>query len=80
NYPNPFNPSTKINFDVKEESNVKLVVFNIFGQVIATLVDEVMDQGAYRVEFDATNLPTGVYLYRIEMGNYHQTMKMILTK
>jgi len=80
NYPNPFNPATQIEFDVLEEAQVKLFVYNVLGQVVATLVDDVKSAGSYRVNFDATNLPTGVYIYRIEMGSYQETMKMLLTK
>jgi len=80
NYPNPFNPSTKISFSIAERSNVKLSVFNILGEQVATLVNEGKDAGSYQVEFNASNIPSGMYLYRIEAGSFVATKKMLLIK
>ncbi len=80
NYPNPFNPMTKINFDLGKASNVKLTVFNILGQKVVTLVDKFMNAGAYSVDFNASSLASGVYLYSIEAGDFKMNKKMVLLK
>lgn len=80
NYPNPFNPSTVISFSVPEKSNVSLTVFNVIGEQVATLVNEVKDAGSYQVEFNASNLSSGMYLYRIETGSFTATKKMVFIK
>ena len=84
NYPNPFNPVTKIKFSVPntsiENSHTKLVVFDLLGKEIATLVDEVKKPGSYEVEFDARDLSSGVYLYRLQIDDMVQIKKMILLK
>lgn len=80
NYPNPFNAVTKINFSIARPSNVKLTVYNILGQRVMTLVDKFMNAGVYSVDFDASNLPSGVYLYGIEAGDFRTYKKMILLK
>ena len=80
NYPNPFNPTTIISFSVAEKSNVSLTVFNLLGEQVATLVNEVKETGSYQVEFNASNLSSGLYLYRIEAGNFITTKKMVLIK
>jgi hypothetical protein len=85
NYPNPFNPSTKINFQLKVDSKVSLKVFDILGQEVATLVNTNLVAGAHNVNFDASALNSGVYLYRIEAtgidgSNFVDVKKMILTK
>ena len=85
NYPNPFNPSTKINFtipqDVKREtSNVKLIVYDILGREVKTLLNKPMLPGNYEVEFNGSDLPSGVYFYRLISGEILQTQKMILIK
>jgi Secretion system C-terminal sorting domain len=79
-YPNPFNPSTKIRYSLPHSSNVKLIVFNLIGEKIATLVDEVKSPGTYEVNFDASNLPTGTYLYQLQTNDFITTKKMILLK
>jgi len=80
NYPNPFNPTTTINFSIGKASNVKLMVYNILGQNVATLVDNFMNAGAYEVKFDASRLASGVYFYTIEAGDFKVNKKMMLLK
>jgi hypothetical protein len=85
NYPNPFNPSTKIKYSIpsnlkRETSNVSLKVYDVLGKIVATLVNEQKPAGAYEVEFDASNLSSGIYFYRLVSGSYIQTKKLILLK
>jgi hypothetical protein len=80
NYPNPFNPSTSIQFGIPESSDVKLEVMNMLGQRVALLVDENRGAGLYTVAFDASNLSSGMYLYRLQAGNFVQTRKLTLIK
>jgi general stress protein CsbA len=80
NYPNPFNPTTNISFYLLETSEVKLSVFNIVGQPVATLVQTTLSQGEHSVEWDATDMPSGMYIYQLEVGNKVMTRKMTLVK
>ena len=80
NYPNPFNPTTTIRFGLKEAVDVRLEVFNLLGQKVATLANEKMKAGYHKVNFDASHLSSGMYIYRIVTGDYVQTRKMILVK
>lgn len=80
NYPNPFNPTTQIQYSISRPSNVTLDVYNIQGQLIATLVDENKSAGVYEVSFDANSLSSGVYFYRMQAGNYVEVKKMTLIK
>jgi hypothetical protein len=80
NYPNPFNPTTKIRFSIPQAGNVKLTVFNILGQEVKTLVNEEMAAGVHSIDFGASNLSSGIYIYRIETGSFVQTRKMTLMK
>jgi hypothetical protein len=80
NYPNPFNPGTTIRFSIPEAGNVKLNVFNSLGEEVANLADEFREAGIYNINFDAKNLSSGMYIYRIEAGNFVQTRKMTLLK
>lgn len=80
NYPNPFNPSTKIRYSLPQSSNVTLTVFDILGNEIETLVNEDKSAGTYEVNWNATGLPSGVYFYRIRAGSFNDTKKMILIK
>jgi len=69
NYPNPFNPSTTINYSIPKQSNVALRVFDLLGREVATLVNNKQPQGNYELEFDATELKSGLYFYRLEAEN-----------
>ena len=80
NYPNPFNPSTKIKFAVPKEANVNLSIYNVLGEMVTTLVNEEKKAGYHEVDFDASSLASGVYLYRIKAGDFVSTKKMILMK
>ncbi|MFA8342887.1 MAG: T9SS type A sorting domain-containing protein, partial [Rhodothermaceae bacterium] len=80
NFPNPFNPTTKIKYSIKEDSNVKIVVYNILGQQVQTLVDEEKLAGNYQVTFNAKRLPSGLYYCKITTNKENKTIKMILTK
>ena len=80
NYPNPFNPTTTINFSIAKPSNVKLMIYNILGQQIRTLVDTRMNAGQQSVTFDASKLASGVYFYRLEAGDFSSVKKMLLLK
>jgi M6 family metalloprotease-like protein len=80
NYPNPFNPSTTINYALPQRSRVTLTVFNTLGQQVVTLVNSEMEAGNHDVRFDATGLASGVYLYRLQAGEYVQSKKLIVLK
>lgn len=80
NYPNPFNPSTKINYEISSRENVELKVFDILGNEVAVLVNEVQSPGKYEIEFKGSNLPSGVYFYRLLSGTFSQVRKMIMLK
>ncbi len=80
NYPNPFNPYTSICYTVPNEENVTLKVFNIIGEEIATLVNEKKQPGSYTVRFDASLLPSGIYIYQIKTQNFSTTRKMLLVR
>jgi hypothetical protein len=80
NYPNPFNPSTTISYDLPERSRVKLSIYNLLGQEVATLVNAEQEPGRYDVKFDASGLPSGIYFYRLEAGRFIEQKKMILIK
>ena len=80
NYPNPFNPTTKIKYSLRATGHIKIELFNTMGQKVRTLVDEVKPAGIYTLDVAANNLPTGIYLYRIQAGDFKQTKKMLLMK
>ncbi len=91
NYPNPFNPSTKIKFSIPESplsggdgrgglQLIKLVVYDLLGNEVATLVNKELPAGNYEIEFNASNLPSGVYFYQLTAGSFIQTKKMILIR
>jgi hypothetical protein len=80
NYPNPFNPLTTIGYGIKEKSNVKMIVVNAIGEEVAVLVNEEKESGYHNVEFNASTLPSGVYFYKLQAGEYTAVKKMILIK
>jgi len=81
NFPNPFNPSTKINFDLPKDSKVTLVIYDLLGRVVKRLLNSEFKQaGRYSIDFNASNLASGVYFYRIEAGDFVMTKKMVLVK
>ena len=80
NYPNPFNPKTKIGFRIAEFGFVSLKVYDVLGEEITTIINEEKSAGNYEVEFDANNLPSGIYFCRLKAGSYIQTKKLLLLK
>ena len=80
NYPNPFNPSTKILYSIKEEGLATLIVYNVLGEEVATLIKETKAAGNYEVEFNASSLPSGVYIYTIQVNGFTSSKKMLLMK
>jgi len=80
NYPNPFNPTTTINYSLSHTSDVKIEIFNILGSKVATLDNTKKSAGTHTINFNASNLPSGVYLYRIQAGEYIDVKKMVLMK
>ena len=80
NYPNPFNPSTTIEFSLPAAEKVSLKIYNLLGQVVTTLVNGYREAGTYNVNWDASNLSTGIYIYRVEANSFSLTKKMTLLK
>ena len=80
NFPNPFNPNTAIRFSLPETGNVKLTVFNMLGQEVAVLVNGMIESGTHIINFDAAELNSGIYIYRIESGSFNEVRKMTLIK
>jgi len=80
NYPNPFNPSTVIEFALPKAGHVELTIFNVLGQTVTTLLDRQMAAGNHQIEFDASNMPSGIYFYRLNHSEGSTTKKMILVK
>ena len=80
NYPNPFNPNTNIKYSLSEPSYVTLEIYNILGQKTATLVDEYRDAGSHTVIWQANDVSSGMYFYRIRAGDYIESKKMLLLK
>jgi len=80
NYPNPFNPTTIIAFELPEQTIVTLKVYDILGREVAVLVNEKLESGKHEVEFRADNLASGLYIYNLTAGNYSQSHKMLLLK
>jgi len=80
NYPNPFNPTTTISYNLPEAANVKLTIFNLLGQEIKTLVNEFKEASVHTVNFDASELNSGLYIYKLQAGSQVQTRKMTLIK
>lgn len=79
-YPNPSNPKSNIDFQLPERTKVNISVYNLLGQLVSTLVNEELDAGIYTVEFNGSNLTSGVYFYRINAENFSVTKKMLLVK
>ena len=80
NYPNPFNPFTKINYELRVTNYAKLVVYDVIGKEVVTLVNEKQSPGTYQVEFDAGSLTSGIYFYRLTSGDFTDTRRMMLIK
>jgi hypothetical protein len=80
NYPNPFNPNTEIRYDLRAAGLTRLSVYNILGEKVADLVNEVQPAGSYAVNFNGANLSSGVYFYRIQSGSFSDLHKMVLLK
>ncbi|MFZ1517221.1 MAG: T9SS type A sorting domain-containing protein [Ignavibacteriaceae bacterium] len=80
NYPNPFNPTTSIQYAISSKQFVTLKVYNLLGREVATLVNENKEAGSYEINFNASKLPSGVYLYKLQAGEFIQTKKMTLVK
>ena len=80
NYPNPFNPSTKIRYAIPQTAFTMLKVYSITGKEVATLINEEKTPGVYEVNFDGANLSSGVYIYRLQAGNFTDVKEMVLLK
>jgi hypothetical protein len=80
NYPNPFNPATTISFSIPKTSLTKLIIYDVLGREVTRLVNQVMNPGEYKVQFNGTNLSSGVYFYRLEAGEFVSVKKMLLIK
>jgi hypothetical protein len=80
NYPNPFNPITKIKYAVPQSSHIRLVIYNVLGQRISTLVNEDKLPGYYTVKFNANSLASGFYIYHLEAKDFQETRKMVLMR
>ena len=80
NYPNPFNPSTTIRFSLPQAGNVKLTVYNLLGEQVIQLVNDFREAGMHTINFNASELNSGIYIYKIEAAGLVQTKKMTLLK
>jgi hypothetical protein len=80
NYPNPFNPETNIEFNIHVPGHTRLIVFDVLGRVVNSLVNEHLSAGSYKVNFSGSTLSSGLYFYRLETGNFTETKKMLLVK
>jgi hypothetical protein len=80
NYPNPFNPTTTIAFDLKENANVELKLFNANGQEVITLLKQFMPAGNHEISISAENLPSGIYVYQLKANDFKATRKMLVLK
>jgi len=80
NYPNPFNPATIISYQLQKDGLVSIKVYDILGKEIAELINEKQTAGNYQIEFNASNLPSGTYFYKIATGNFTEVKKMILLR
>ena len=80
NYPNPFNPTTDIKFDIPKDANVKVKIYDILGREVASVINEFKKAGEYSISYDASNLASGIYIYKIEANDLTDAKKMILIK
>jgi hypothetical protein len=80
NYPNPFNPTTKIKFGLPKAAFVKLTVYDILGREVAILANEQLKAGEFEADWDASSFPSGVYFYKMEAGEFVKTSRMVLVK
>ena len=80
NYPNPFNPSTTISFTLSKSSHISLLIYDIHGREVESLIEGIQPAGSHSIEWNASNLASGVYFYRLTAGEFIQTRKMILIK
>jgi hypothetical protein len=80
NYPNPFNPETKISFDLPKQEDTRLIIYDILGNIVDILVNEQLSPGKYQITWVATNLSSGVYFYKLQAGKFSETKKMILVR
>ena len=80
NYPNPFNPNTTINYTLKSATHVNITVYDRLGREVAVLVDESQSEGEYNIQFNGSNLPSGIYFYRIKTPEKIEVKKMVLAK
>ena len=80
NYPNPFNPTTTITYTLAHTARVQLRVYDVQGRLVRTLLDKTLPAGSYAQPFDATGLPSGTYLYRLETPDGHQSRRMTLIR
>jgi hypothetical protein len=80
NYPNPFNPTTTISFSLPSKSFVTLKMFDVLGKEVASIVSEEMSQGSYSMQWNASNMPSGVYFYRLQAGSFTETRKLVLLR
>ena len=80
NYPNPFNPETNIEFNIPKEGFVKLVIYDALGRESETLVNEELNAGKFRVNWNASTLSSGIYFYRLTAGSHSETRKMVLVR
>lgn len=80
NYPNPFNPSTTIEFSLPKTSRVKVVIYDLLGKEVRTLLNEIRREGVHRIRFNSDGLPSGVYLYRLTAGSYSETKKLVVVR
>jgi len=80
NYPNPFNPATIIQFSIKKKSFASLKIYDILGNEVAVLIENLLEAGFHSIEFNASDLPSGIYMYRLQTDEISLTKKMILLK
>ena len=78
NFPNPFNPGTKISFTIPEKSFITLKIYDVLGDEVAKLINEERNAGSYEFDFNAKNMASGIYFYELKAGSFIQTKKMLL--